>query len=869
MGPSWQDIENAFDKAAELDGEARAEFLRSIADPALRQEVESLFAAEERGGTTLSGMVSDVAATIDDESVKLKSVGPWSILRLLASGGMGAVYLAERQGEGFSQKAALKLLLRGFEGRFFVSRFRQERRILATLDHPHIARLLDGGTADDGRPYLALEFIDGPSITEFCKDLSTERRLELFLDVCNAVEHAHQRMVIHRDLKPSNILVNREGQVKLLDFGIAKMLDSETSGASVALTGTGVKLMTPDYAAPEQIRGETITTATDVYCLGLVLHELLTGRKPLPLPKDAPLEAARIICERDPEPAGMSPDIDAVILKCLRKEPAARYAAVSGLREDLERVLRGDAVTAYRGAWTYRAVRWIRRYRWGVGAVALLLIAIGGGVASTAREARIAQRRYEDVRELARTVIFDVYDQVEMLPAATKARETIVNTALRYLEGMRSDAQSDPGLAMELAAAYVKVGDVLGYPRMANLGRMKEAVESFEKAKVLYWSVAAREPLRPGVNGGLGRVAARFAAVANTQQRLAEALRLSDEAERYEAAEYAVSGKKDLDLLVHVDHERFLVASFQQDAAGSRQRCLELLGHGEELDRRHSDANSRYWVSCARGQAILADAYAGEPTAAVKAMLSHLVAIEREVAKEDAHLWLKSDLTFYEAALVNLYSGLTVPSAGNPAEAVRVADARRLRPKSRQAADRADLRVRTIEVMQQCVELPARSYVDAAAGFREFLSIRHEIHELESRGHSDVFDDSDYLLLSVGGVRALRLLGRREEAAAQAQTGLKRVEALKEGDESPHVAHGENVLRFEQALLGIDIGGAVQKAVRVQKSWPLSLLLKGDVVKILALSGARAEAAKVLASMPACEYRRRLESEFRKNKFFD
>ena len=251
MANSWDDIDSAFDQAAALNGEARRAFLTGLPDGELRAEVESLLAADTGANELIEGLVGSAASTLENSTAdSLKQAGPWTLEHRLGEGGMGSVYFAGRQGEGFRQTAALKLLRPGLSTRFFISRFRQERRILSTLDHPNIAHLLDGGAASDGRPYLALEYIDGETITRHCESQSQSQRIQIFLDVCRAVEHAHQRMVIHRDLKPSNIMVNRERQVKLLDFGIAKILDPDSTGgaSSVALTGTDVKLMTPDYA---------------------------------------------------------------------------------------------------------------------------------------------------------------------------------------------------------------------------------------------------------------------------------------------------------------------------------------------------------------------------------------------------------------------------------------------------------------------------------------------------------------------------------------------------------------------------------------------------------------------------------------------
>jgi hypothetical protein len=864
--PDWEEIDDAFEQATNLVGEARHAYLGRLS-PDLRREVESLLAADASSTAVVSGLVGEAAASFRNSLEPLKEVGPWRLVKPLAEGGMGSVFLAEREGEGFRQTAALKLLRIGMSSRFFVSRFRQERRIVAALDHPNIARLLDGGAAPDGRPYLVLEYVDGQAITRFSESLPVAGRIRVFLDVCRAVEHAHQRMVIHRDLKPSNILVTREGQVKLLDFGIAKILDPEAAGETVAVTGAEVKLMTPEYASPEQVRGEAITTATDVYCLGLVLFELLTGRKPLQLPTRAPLEAARIVCEQEPGSTGLAPDLDAVIRKCLRKEPEARYPGVAGLREDLECVLRGDPVKAYQGAWTYRAAKWVRRYRWGAAAAALVLLAVLGGVIATAREARIAQRRYEEVRQLARTVIFDVYDQVEMLPAATKARETIVNTALRYLEGLRADAGNDTGLAMELAAAYLKVGDVLGNPWAANLGREGEAEAAFQKAKTLYASVGAKEARRPGVRRGMAQALFRLAQLADSHHQLSEVRRLVAEAEAAELAEPSDDLHRDWPLLTNLDYLKIRLDGNLADGRRLGEDLRALKYHATRWYEIRPEAESRYWAMFS-GE-YQSESYAGEPTRAVESLRGVILRMEREAAEAGAHIWVRHDVEYYWATLSTLYSGLRYPPVGDPAAAVRTVG------RWREAAARYHLRDindnrQSVETLFHRVEfLPALSQVDPAGGWREFEDVREVLRRLEAAGKAGAFDPGDYGQLAVGGVRALRRLGRKEEAIAEAKSGIQGIARGGPDVRSPFICHIENVLRFELALLGVDRQEAVEVARALRERWPASLLLQADAVKILTVSGARRDAAKILEAMPACEYRRRLEREFKKSDFLD
>jgi len=288
-------------------------------------------------------------------------IGPYRVVRELARGGMGVVYLAERADGQFEQRVALKLMKRGMDSEEIHQRFLAERQILAQLTHPHIARLLDGGVSNEGQPYFAIEYVDGTAITAHCeaRQLGVEQRLRLFLDVCDAVRYAHQNLVVHRDLKPSNILVTADGQAKLLDFGIAKLLRQETG--ETGLTQTGLRVMTPEYAAPEQVLGEPVTTATDVYALGAVLYELLTGRRAHHLQSRTPTEVERVICEVEPEaPSAVTTgalrkrlrgDLDTIALTALKKEPERRYPTVEQLASDVARFLGGLPVTARPDTW--------------------------------------------------------------------------------------------------------------------------------------------------------------------------------------------------------------------------------------------------------------------------------------------------------------------------------------------------------------------------------------------------------------------------------------------------------------------------------------------------------------------------------------
>lgn len=418
---AWHRVEALLDAVLDLPPEQRSAYLDAACadDPTLRREVESLLALETQAQARLGESLDDFAGTFvnhlqtereeqDAAQVVGQAVGPFRIARLLGRGGMGSVYLAERADGAFFQQVALKIVRRGLDTDDILTRFRYERQILASLDHPHIARLLDGGVTPDGRPYFAMEYVDGVPITTFADSqrLTTQQRLVLFRTVCRAVQYAHQNLVIHRDLKPSNILVTADGTVKLLDFGIAKLLDEEAEVARVPQTRTGLNLMTPEYAAPEQITGEAVSVATDVYQLGGVLYELLTGHRPYNLPSRVRREIERIILEEEPTrpstvvgiqraavPAATTAsvsdtrqtsldklrrelrgDLDRIVLKALGKAPSERYPTVDQLSADVQRYLSGHPIMARRPTVRYRARKFVRRHRVGVTTVAAALL---------------------------------------------------------------------------------------------------------------------------------------------------------------------------------------------------------------------------------------------------------------------------------------------------------------------------------------------------------------------------------------------------------------------------------------------------------------------------------------------------------------
>jgi len=523
----WKQIEAVFEQVLALPEAARADFFKRTCDgdEELRREVDSLLDSHARAGSFIdqrsqffSGeMLDEPGAAVEAGQL----IGPYRVIREIGRGGMGAVYLAERADEQYKKQVAIKLIKRGMDTDSVLRHFRNERQILASFDHPNIARLYDGGTTETGLPYFVMEYVEGLFINAYCEehDLSVTERLKLFREVCAAVSYAHGHLVIHRDIKRSNILITAEGVPKLLDFGIAKILQ-EGDGAEPLATMTGLRLMTPEYASPEQVRGEPITTASDVYSLGVVLYELLTGQSPYRATSQSPNDVARAITDSEPlrpstavgsnRDQQLGPevsntrrisvsairnqkllrgDLDNIVLMALRKEPRRRYQSVEQFSEDIRRHLEARPILARKDTVGYRTAKFVRRNSVATAAALLLLLSLLGGIIATTWQAQIAkaekgraERRFNDVRKLANTVLFDYHDAIKDLPGATKVRERLVKDALTYLDSLAGEAQGDPVLQRELAAAYERVGDVRGAIYGASLGDRAGATESYEKA---------------------------------------------------------------------------------------------------------------------------------------------------------------------------------------------------------------------------------------------------------------------------------------------------------------------------------------------------------------------------------------------------
>lgn len=502
----WRQVKETLADALERsDTHDRASFLVAACgdDTALRQEVESLLDqppdefenCAQAGGLADAGHVAAANAG--------RRAGAYEMVRELGRGGMGTVWLARRADQQFEKLVAIKLLKRGTDTDEVLRRFHAERRILARLDHPNIARLLDGGTTDDGLPYFVMEYVEGMRLTEFVSDrkLSISGRLRLFVKICKGLEFAHQNLVVHRDLKPGNVLITREGDPKLLDFGIAKLLAHEDDAWE--MTRPGRERLTPGYASPEQVRGEPVTTVSDVYALGALLFEILTGRPAHRFGSSRPTQndILRVVCHEDPirpsvdalDPSirrQLRGDLDTIVLRAMSKAPERRYRGAGNLADDLERYLAGRPVSARRDTIGYRTRKFLGRNKAAVAAGAIVLLTLVAGVIATMFQARIAQmerakaeRRFKEVREVANSLMLEFHDSIKDLPGALAARQLITKRALEYLDRLAQEAGNDLSLKSDLATAYGKIGLVTFDVQQAIHSHRKAATLSEELVK--------------------------------------------------------------------------------------------------------------------------------------------------------------------------------------------------------------------------------------------------------------------------------------------------------------------------------------------------------------------------------------------------
>ena len=528
----WRRVKSIFDAASELKPDARPGYIVAAANgnAALIAEVESLVASFDRAGNFIEALdlqAFDMSVAGADYHIGT-NIGPYRIVQPIGAGGMGTVYQAVRVDDLYRKLVALKVVRRGLFDGVSRRRFDTERQILAHLDHPNIAKLLDGGATPDGQPYFVMDFIAGTPIDRYCDDLrlSVRERLRLFLTVCSAVQYAHENFVVHRDIKPGNIMVTADGQVRLLDFGIARLLDPETLVSEE--TTTVVQMMTPEFASPEQLRNLPATTASDTWSLGVLLFMLLTGEKPFAFERataqdvyeairDTEPRLASVTVAGDPEAAAarrtkperlareLAGDLDNILLMALRAEPERRYRSVAALASDIEKHLAGLPISARDDTWRYRTGKFIRRHKAAVIAAGLAIAALAGSSVATLWEAHVAERereraerRFAEVRRIANSLLFDVHDALRDVDGAGAAREMVIARALSFFDSLARDADGDLPLQRELGAGYERAGDIQMEARDA-----RGAASSYLRAARVREKMASQAPADIGIRRDL------------------------------------------------------------------------------------------------------------------------------------------------------------------------------------------------------------------------------------------------------------------------------------------------------------------------------------------------------------------------------
>ena len=556
----WLRIKELFSDAVEMSADERALFLAKEAgdDAALVFEVNSLLRSNDTAGNFLADVPAELReiALRSETALAGERLGSYRLVEIIGTGGMGDVYKAVRDDDQYRAEVAIKIMRADMRNPLSEQRFRNERQILAALDHRNIARLLDGGTTTQGLPYVVMELVAGEPIDRYCdaRSLSARDRVRLFLQVCAAVSFAHQHLVVHRDLKPNNILVTDDGSVKLLDFGIAKLIEPDAiTGTNTEETRTQLRAMTLEYASPEQVSGGMVTTVSDVYSLGVVLYRLLTGQSPYG--KRASNDAQRmaeILSDAAPTRPSQAThpdrrrdidaDLDNILLMALRKEPQRRYSGVEAMADDLRAYLSGLPVAARRGTFGYRMGKFTRRNKVPIAAAGLVAVSLVGGLGIAIREAHeaerqrvVAQRHFDSVRSLAGKLI-GFHDEIKDLPGSLKARESLVKTSLEYLDTLYQEAGSDIALQEELGVAYRKIGDIQGNAFDSNRGDPKAALVSYGKSRALLEPLIKRNPANVKIGAFMAGTYYREAITMQYHLGPKEALPAAEKAVQYSKA---------------------------------------------------------------------------------------------------------------------------------------------------------------------------------------------------------------------------------------------------------------------------------------------------------------------------------------------
>ena len=693
----WGRVKEIFAAALERDPSERTTYVDQAcaSDAELRGEVVSLLEAHE----TADGFIEQEAA----QRVGLPSaapkqdwiglrLGPYRIVGEAGRGGMSQVFKAVRDDQQYEKQVAIKLLKPGLDTDSLLRRFKAERQILAQLSHPNIAHLLDGGATEDGAPYLVMEYIEGKPIDAYCDDreLGVTERIDLFRSLCSAVHYVHQHLMVHGDLKCGNVLVTDQGVVKLLDFGIAKLLGPAPASREEPRATTFLAL-TPEYASPEQVRGEPISTSSDVYSLGVLLYRLLSGDLPHKATGSTTWALAQQICEKDPAAPSITAveattgygrfantlrgDLDNIVLKALKKTPDERYPSAEQLSEDLRRYLRGFPVAARPDTTGYRVRKFAQRHRSAAVAATLFVIALIAGIVTTSWQAHRAEverlraeRHLNDVRELTSAYLSDVYDAVAYLPGGTKARKLLVENSIKYLAGLEREAQDSPQLKRDLAVAYDRLGDVQGDYIGANLGDTQGALDSFRRALRLRRELVQHEPTLQA-RRELLRSCVKLSELLMGQSAVAEALPLAREAAELGDTLLADKGATERD-------KRYAAAAYmnygwaQGLSTGKAEPGMELMEKARQIHEELAAANPKD-VDAQRNLVVVAgrmgDVYsegANDPAKALPYYEQALKLIEPIAAanKDDAELQRAKAFVF--SSIGDLQNDLQRPQEG-------------------------------------------------------------------------------------------------------------------------------------------------------------------------------------------------------------
>jgi eukaryotic-like serine/threonine-protein kinase len=815
MNPDrWSLIKQIFSAAAELAPAERAAFIEreTAGDAELLAEVKSLLAAHDPADAAFLGNVSPelrAAALGANDATLGERIGAYKLVEVIGTGGMGDVYKAVRDDAEYHAAVAIKLMRADVRNALAEQRFKTERQILAALDHRNIARLLDGGTTARGLPYVVMELVVGEPIDRYCDahSLDTRERAQLFLQVCAAVSFAHQHLVVHRDLKPNNILVTADGSVKLLDFGIAKLLEPETiTGTATEETRTQFRAMTLEFASPEQVSGGTVTTVSDVYSLGVVLYRLLTGQSPYRATGGDAARVAEILGDTTPtRPSAMATqerrnidsDLDHVLLMALRKEPAKRYGSVEQFANDLRSYLNGHAVLARRGSLAYRARKIIRRYQWPIAAAAVIAISLVTALVVSIRETRIAneqrataQRHFNSVRKLANDMVTKVFDEIRAAPGAQKARAVLAQSAREYLEELTDDAAGDPKLQLELAHAWRRLGETQGGMDAPSGGDTAAALVSFTKGIDLLEQILREDPANSAAQAGLvtglisrTRVVLRSG---DPQDGLAPALRAVEVAESIKTFRDDFQRAQIIGASLYLLADTYLPLKNYAKAMPLYDRVIAV---SEEFTAKHPDQ--------IEGLKLLRNAYynagvAIDPRATTERSFERTVALTRKaLAMTDRLIALEPDSLEHKTVLAQMLGGMGSDFVGVRRYADALPLLRRAAPVLAKAAeDGADAHAQLVFAANE-VELAGclaktgdataaqKSFETADRSFTELLKIdANDVYANLFRAKLDIYRGEMFVELASQAKSADAKRDLRHRAQVSLAAGVTRMERL-------------------------------------------------------------------------------------------